>query len=183
MSARTSPTVARSRSLGGFTRRGASNLTARLEENIVPVLLLAAIVVAAVIAWLVGDRYEAFAAADGWHTFFRNGALMGTLFLGALLCVAWVTAHAYMHADNTIRMALLALFVGIAVLAGFSLWLYFKETPDARLAFWLLLVAVVGVLVHTYLVWMHAKVMGVVGMLPLIVVGVYLLWRVGKTTF
>lgn len=160
-----------------------------LEDNLCCILLLAAILVAAVIAHFVdydvAKGYNAVAVARGWHQFFQNAFLAGVLLLGVLVTTACITCKVYKHACKRFRMILLGLFVGIAVLVGVSIYLYFHYNEDrdrVRAAFWLMLVAVVGVLVHTYICYMFHQWMGVVGMVPLIVAGLYLLWRFWDAT-
>lgn len=155
---------------------GVHDLTHRLAANILPVLLLAAVVVSAVIAWLVGSRYEAVAVSKGWAEVFRYGTLAGVALLAILGVTAWVTAHAYMHSDPTYRMVLLAIFVGVSVVLGLALYFFFCRN-DRTVAFYLTVVAVLAVLVHTYLCWRAMGLMGVVGMVPAVVLGAYLLYR------
>lgn len=153
-----------------------SDLAGYLEANIKPVLVVAALVVTVVVAWLVGDKYEAATVRQGWPEVTRNGTLAGAVLLAVLAVTAWVTAHAYMSADRTIRMALLAIFVAVAVLVAVALWMYFSE-DRVTVAFYLVVAAVLLVAVHTYLCWRELAMMGVVGMVPAVLLGLFLLWQ------
>ena len=178
MSSRTSPrtsALSRASSLPRY-RSGVSDLAMRFEENVLPVLLLVAVVAAAAIAWVVGARYEKVAADEGWADVFRCGTLAGVALLIVLGCTAWVTAYAYMHSASTARMVLLALFLGIAVVTGVALWLFFNR-DERTIAFYLMVAVAVAVLVHCYLVWRASHFMGLIGMVPAVVFVAYLLWR------
>jgi len=151
-----------------------------LENNLCCVLLLAAILVAGLIAYFVDEHYATVAVAKGWHEFFHNSFLAGVLLLAVLATTACITCKVYPHACKRFRMILLGLFVGIAAVFAVSLYLFFVKNDDRNsvlAAFWLMVVAVVGVLAHTYILWMFHQWMGVLGMVPLIVAGLYLLWR------
>lgn len=158
------------------THSDVSSLVHRLEENLLPVLVVAAVVVAAVVAFIVGDDYQTVAAHQSWPDLLQNPVLAGTVFVSVLVCTAWVTAHAYMHSDHMARWALLAIFVVAAVVLGVALWLFFCRPDDRTVAFYLVLVVAVGLLVHTWLCYRALHFMGVLGMVPVLVVGVVLLW-------
>ena len=157
-------------------KSGYSSLTARLEDNIMPVLLLAAIVASAVIAWIVGNRYEPKALADGWNEVFRNAPLAGVALLTVLGVTAWVTAHSFMRGDDTARMALLVIFVLVALLLAVAMWFFYRR-DDRTVAFYLVVATTVAGLVHTYFCWRSWGVMGVVGMVPAVLLLVFLLWH------
>lgn len=158
-------------------RSSVDSLTMRLEENLLPVLVIAAVVVAAVVAFIIGDDYSTVASQQSWQDVFQNPVLAGVVLLAVLVCTAWVTAHAYMYSEKTARWVLLAIFVGAAVVLGVALWLFFCRPDDRTVAFYLVLVVALGLLVHTWLCWRALRVMGVVGMLPALLLGVFLLWH------
>lgn len=164
-------------------RRLVSDLTSQLEKNLLPVLFVAAVVVAAVTAYFVDKDYAKVAIELKWNEFFQNALLAGVLFAGVLCATAWITAHCYMMADQFYRMVLLGLFVGIALCVGFSLWLFFTRPDNRTMAAWLMAVAVVGALVHTYICFKTAYLTGLVGMAPLLVTGIYLLWRIFSVVY
>ena len=87
----------------GLHRSDMFTLPHSLEENL-SVLVLAAVVVAAVVAYVVGDHYAAVAAQQSWQEVFQNPVLAGVALLAVLVCTAWVTAHAYMHSDHFCSM-------------------------------------------------------------------------------
>ena len=157
-------------------RRGANlvNVNARLEDNAVPLLILAAVIVAAVAAWIVGERYAV--NHDAINSFFRNGPLAGVLFLAVLVCTAWVTGHCLMHGDRTLRMLLLVVFVVVAVLVLTAFWFYYRS-HDQTVAKWLAIAALVAGVFHTYLCWRCAEVQGVIAMVPAALFLVLMVWR------
>lgn len=157
------------------SRHDMSDFTDKLEANILPVLLVAAVVAAGVVAW-VAHNYEQVVTAHGWRELFTNGFLAGVTLLAVLGCVAWVTAHAYMHSDKTIRMVLLGIFVAAAALLVAIAWFYFRR-DDVTVAFYLTVALVAGVLVHTYFCWRALAVMGVAAMVPAVLLGAFLLWQ------
>lgn len=149
--------------------------TVRLEANILPILLVAAVVVSVAVAWIAKD-YETVSTDMKWPTTFRSGTLAGVSLLAAAGCTAWVTAKAYSHGDHTARLLLLALAVGVSVCLGVATWLYFRS-HDYHAAFYLVVAATLGVLVHTYFCFRHLRTVGVVGMVPAVLVCAFLLWR------
>lgn len=161
----------------GLHRSDMFTLPHSLEENLLSVLVLAAVVVAAVVAYVVGDHYAAVAAQQSWQEVFQNPVLAGVALLAVLVCTAWVTAHAYMHSDHFARWVLLAIFVVAAVVLSVALWLFFRRHDDRTIAFYLVVLAVVGLVVHTWFCWRALRVMGLVGMLPAILLGVFLLYH------
>lgn len=172
-----SSALSRASSLKG-PRSSVSDLTYRLESNIRPVLMLAAVVAAVVIAWMVGGSYEEVAAELHWADVLQNGTLAGVCLLGVLGVTAYVTAHAFMHADHTARMVMLALFVGIAVVLGIAAYLFFCRTgSDRKVAFYLVVAVVLAVLVHTYFVWRATDLWHACGMIPAVALGALLLWK------
>lgn len=159
------------------TRGGDSmHLVSRLEENLLPVLVAAAVVVAAVIAFIIGDDYQSVTTQLSWPELLQNPALAGAVLAGVLVCTAWVTAHAYMHSDQMYRWILLGIFVGAAVVLGIALWLFFCRPDDRLVAFWLVVLVAVGLVVHTWVCYRALHFMGILGMVPVLVVGVLLLW-------
>lgn len=155
---------------------GVSSLTRQLDENIMMILVLAAVVVAAAIAWIVGERYHQRAVSLGWDELFQNGVLAGVALLLVLLVTAWITAQCYMRAHGMERWALLGIFVVIAVLLGVAAW-YFWRRQDRNVAFYLVVAATVLGLVHTFLCFRAYQFMGVAGMVPAVLLLAFLLWR------
>lgn len=153
-----------------------SDFTNRLEANIMPVLQVAALVVCVVIAWIVGERYEATTVRLAWPEVTRNGTLAGAVLLAVLACTAWVTAHAYMVADHTMRLVLLGLFALVAVLLAVAAWMFFRE-DRVTAAFYLVVAAILAVAVHTYLCWRHLAMFGLAAMVPMILLVLFLLWQ------
>lgn len=153
-----------------------SYFTSRLEDNIMPVLAVAALIVGLVIAWFVGERYEATTTRFNWPEVTRNGCLAGVVLLAVLCVTAWVTGSAYMKADHTMRLVLLGLFLLVAVLLAVAAWMYFRE-ERMHAAFYLVVAAALAVAVHTYLCWRDLGLYGAAAMIPAILLVLFLLWQ------
>lgn len=153
-----------------------SDLLNRLEHNIMPVLMVAAVVVTLVICWMVGDQYAAKTSA--WPEVLHKGTVAGALLLLAFAGVAWATAMAFSSSsDQTTRMVLLALFVAVAVAFGVAMWFHFRREDPHHVAFYLMVAVLVAALVHSYLVWVAVDTMGVVGMLPAALAVAFLVYQ------
>lgn len=153
-----------------------SDFTRRLESNIDVVLQGAALLVAVVIACIVGERFDSVTIQQNWPEVTRNGCLAGVVLLAVLCVTAWVTGWAYMKADHTVRLVLLGLFLAVAVLLTVAFWMYFRE-DRMYVAFWLVVAALVGVAVHAYLCYREVMMYGALAMVPLALLCLFLIWQ------
>jgi hypothetical protein len=157
-----------------------TGIVKQLEANIAQLLFIAAVVVAFFVAWLVGPNYETKAAH--WHSWFRHGTVAGVILAVALVTCAVVTGMAYTSAKTakTAALILLVLFLAIAGLFTFAMWYHFRRSAGdpKHVAFYLMIAVVVGALIHSYFIFKALGFMGVVGMVPLLLTGAYVLYQV-----
>lgn len=146
-----------------------------VADNVTAVLAIAAVVACIVVAVIAKD-YEAKAAAHAWNSLFRNGPLAGVALLAVLGCTAWVTGEAFHKSDSMVRQVLLGIFVLAAVVLAVIAYLFFRK-DDIQWAFYLSVALTVAVLVHTYLCWKACHLLGVVGMVPALLLCVFLLYH------
>ena len=148
--------------------------TAQLEENILPVLLVAAAVASAVVAWIARD-YEMVTHDRKWPHCSQSGVLAGVSMLAALGCAAWVTSRVYEKSDHFYRMLLLGLFAASAVLLGVVAWMYFR-TQEMNVAFYLACALVAVLLGHTYVCFRYWGSAGVLAMVPAVLLALFVAW-------
>lgn len=159
------------------SRRGASSndFLRQLGDNILPTLVLVAVVVALVIGYIAGPYYDA--KTENWWEIFKNTMVAGVGLTVALGAAAWVTAMCYMHADQSTRMLVLGLFAAAAVLLVIAAWMYFRRSDQRHVAFYLVLAALVALAVHTYLCFREDGVMALAGMALLVFVVAYCVYK------
>lgn len=165
--ARSSPMKV-SRSLDG------SLYWARLSDNIVPILLGAAVLAAAVLCYIAKD-HSTHSRVQGWPEFSQSGPLAGFVLLAVLCLVAYGTACAYRSSDYVGQMVLLGTFVAVVVLLAVAFWLFYRNS-DHHTAFYVMIAAAIVALVHVFYVWRSMDTVALVCCLPFVVFLGFLLW-------
>jgi tryptophan-rich sensory protein len=148
---------------------------ARLTDYILPVLLVAAVVAAAVLCW-IARCHSTYAREHCWPEFAQSGPLAGFVLLVVLCLVAYGTACAYRMSDYTGQMVLLGTFVAVVVLLAVALWLSHRS-GDHHTAFYVMIAVAIVALVHAFYVWRTMDTMALVCCVPFLVLVAFLLYR------
>lgn len=147
---------------------------ARLNDNIVPVMLGLAVLVAALLVWIAKD-HSVLVRELGWPEFSHPGCLAGLVLLAGLAATAYGTACAYRQSGHTGQMVLVGTFVAVAVLLAVAFWLFYRS-HDYQSAFWVMVAVAIVAVVHLYFVYQSAHNVALLCCLPLAAVVVFLLW-------
>mgnify|MGYP006948854022 CR=1 FL=1 len=147
---------------------------ARLNDNVVPILLGAAVLAAAVLCYIAKD-HSMYVRDQCWPEFSQSGPLAGFVLLAVLCLVAYGTACAYRASDYVGQMVLLGTFVAVAVLLAVAFWLFYR-THDHHTAFYVMVAAAVVALVHAFYVWRSMDTVALVCCLPFLILVGFLLW-------
>ena len=165
------------RSLSPARGAGADVLAGMFADRATWVFLLAAIVVFAIIWWIVYDHHaqvHAWARIPSW---IANPFILGVVVFVCVLLVAYATKRGYSASAGTWKNVIGGVFfvVGVALIAIAHL---VYRSHNFVAAFWVALVVAVLVLVHFYAVWVHDRqaAMAVLPFLFVLLAIVYLLW-------